>query len=130
MPRIRFLLDENVSKTVVDVLEARGHSVIRAQDVFDAGTSDVVLAVLIAHESMVIITHDRDFRRIRQMLPERERRRYARGADRLQLDVPEMDVRRHIEERLPLIEFHYEDCQRTGKPFQMILQKSGVKIQG
>lgn len=130
MPRIRFLLDENVSKTVVDVLKARGHDVIRAQDVFDAGTPDRTLAILIAHESMVIITHDRDFRRIREMFPEQDRRRYAHGAGRLQLEVPEMDAKRHLQERLPLIEFHYEECQRAGKPFRMILQKNGVKIQG
>jgi hypothetical protein len=78
----------------------------------------------------VIVTHDRDFRSIRNLLPEKERRRYARGAGRLQLDIPEIDARAYIEDRLPLIEFHYAECLRKGKPFQMIIQKSGVKLQG
>jgi hypothetical protein len=55
VPRIRFLLDENVSNNVIDVLKARGHEVILAKDATAAGTPDAVLAVLIAHESMVII---------------------------------------------------------------------------
>lgn len=130
MPRIRFLLDENVSRTVLDILEARGHEVLLAKDVTAAGTPDAVLAVLIAHESMVIVTHDRDFRSIRKLLPEQDRRRYARGAGRLQLQVPEVEARAYIEDNLPLIEFYYEDCLRKGKPFQMIIQRSGVKLQG
>jgi hypothetical protein len=129
VPRIRFLLDENVSNSVVDVLESRGHVVLLARDVMAAGTPDAVLAVLVAHESMVIVTHDRDFRAIRRMLPERDRRRYAQGAGRLQLEIPETDASAAIEDRLPLLEFWYEDCQRKGKPFQVILQKSGIKLQ-
>lgn len=130
MPRIRFLLDENVSSSVIEVFEARGHDVLLARDVLAAGTPDAVLAILIVHEAMVIVTHDRDFRSIRKMLPERERRRYARGAGRLQLDIPEIDARGAIEEHLPLLEFWYDDCQRKGKPFQVIIQKSGIKLQG
>ena len=129
MPGIRFLLDENVSNNVIEVLMARGHEVIRANDATAAGTPDAILAVLVAHESMVIVTHDRDFRSIRKMLPEKDRRRYARGAGRLQLDVPETDARAYIEEHLPIIEFHYADCQRKQQPFQAIIQKSGIKFQ-
>jgi hypothetical protein len=130
VPRIRFLLDENVSTSVVEVLRSHGHDVILAPDATAAGTPDAVLAVLIAHEAMVIVTHDRDFRSIRRMQPEQDRRRYARGAGRLQLDIPEIDAAGSIEDHLPLLEFWYEDCQRKGKPFQVIIQKSGVKLQG
>jgi len=129
VPRIRFLLDENVSGSVVGVLEARGHEVLLARDVMAAGTPDAVLAVLVAHEAMVIVTHDRDFRSIRNMLPERDRRRYARGAGRLQLDIPEVEAARFLEGHLPLLEFWYEDCQRKARPFQVIIQKSGIKLQ-
>lgn len=130
VPRIRFLLDENVSNSVLAILEARGHEVLLARDITAAGTPDAVLAVLIAHESMVIVTHDRDFRSIRRLLPEKDRRRYARGAGRLQLDIPEIHAAAYLEDHLPLLEFYYEDCQRKGKPFQVIIQKSGVKLQG
>ena len=37
VPRIRFLLDENVSSSVIDILEARGHVVLLARDVMAAG---------------------------------------------------------------------------------------------
>lgn len=129
MPRIRFLLDENVSSNVIDVLEARGHEVTRVVDIAAAGTPDAMLALFISHESMVIITHDRHFRSITKMLPEKNRNQYAKGAGRLQLEVPESDAREYLEAHLPFVEFSYAECQREGEPFQAIIQKSGFKLQ-
>ena len=94
-----------------------------AVDIASAGTEDSVLAVLIAHEAMVIVSHDRRFCSIRKLLPEEGCNQYAEGVERLQLEVPEPDARAFPEEHLPLIEFHYAECQRKQEPFQVITQE-------
>jgi hypothetical protein len=130
VPRIRFLLDENVSNSVIDILEARGHEVLLARDVFAAGTPDRMLAVLTAHESLVVVTHDRDFRAISKLLPEETRSRFRRGAGRIQLAVPEVDAKTHLERRLPLIELQYELCLQEETPLLAVIQKTGIRFQG
>lgn len=125
---IRFLLDENVSNAVIELLESRGHTVLLSRDVTAAGTPDNILAVLSAHESLVIVSHDKHFRTYSKLLPEHERKRFTQGAGRLQLEVPEVRARTRIEEELAMIEFAYHDCQRRGLPFRMTIKKSGVKI--
>jgi hypothetical protein len=130
VPRIRFLLDENVSNSVIEVLEARGHEVYLARDVFAAGTPDRMLAVLTAHESLVVVTHDRDFRAISKLLPEESRSKFRRGAGRIQLSVPEIDARRYLERHLPLIELKYELCLQEGTPLLVEILKTVVRFQG
>lgn len=125
---IRFLLDENVSHSVIGLLERRGHEVLLSRDLTAEGTPDTILAVLTAYESLVVISHDRHFRAFRNLLPEHDRNRLARNAGRIQLEVPEARARARLEQALPLIEFSYAECRRNGTPFMMIIQKAGIKL--
>lgn len=129
MPRIRFLLDENVSNSVIEVLEERGHEVLLARNVFAAGTPDRLLAVLTANESLVVVTHDRDFRAITKLLPEEGRSQFRKGAGRIQLSVPEVDARVYLQRHLPLIEMKYEMCLQDGTPLLVEILKTVLRFQ-
>lgn len=128
-PPIRFLLDENVSNSVIELLEQHdGHEVLLSRDLTAEGTPDTILAILTSHESLVVISHDRHFRSFKTLLPEHDRNRLARNAGRIQLEIPEARARARLEHALPLIAFSYAECRRTGTPFMMIIQKAGIKL--
>ncbi len=125
---IRFLLDENVSNSVIDVFTARGHDVYLSRELTEEGTPDTVLAILSKYESLIIVSHDRHFRAYTKLLSEHERRRFAEGAGRLQLEVPGAQARPRIQQEMALIEFHYEDCLRRRRPFLMTIRRNNVRL--
>lgn len=125
---IRFLLDENVQNSVIDLLESRGHEVLLSRDLTAEGTPDTILAILTSRESLVVISHDRHFRSFKNLLPEHDRNRLARSAGRIQLEMPEVRARDRLEKALPLIEVSYADCRERGVPFMMTIQKANMKF--
>jgi predicted nuclease of predicted toxin-antitoxin system len=57
---LRFLLDENVGKTLAAILAANGHDVIRVFEVA-SGSSDVQILNLARIEDRILVTYDSDF---------------------------------------------------------------------
>lgn len=87
MEPIRFLCGDNVRSDVVVILRQRGHEVLLVRDVLATSSPDQLLALFGKYERLVIVSHDKDFRKYRHMLPEHERSRFTTGAGRLFLDV-------------------------------------------
>jgi hypothetical protein len=102
---IRFLFDENVRSDVIQLFQLRGHEIILSREVTGVSTPDQLIAVFGKYESLVIVSHDNDFRKYRQLLPQHERRRFLEGAGRLLLDVPYERSAQRVEEELEAIEF-------------------------
>ncbi|MBI3742319.1 MAG: DUF5615 family PIN-like protein [Chloroflexi bacterium] len=61
--RIRFYLDEHISKGVLLGLRRRGVDVIRAQDVGMSGATDLEQLAYAQRGELVFVTHDNDFLR-------------------------------------------------------------------
>jgi predicted nuclease of predicted toxin-antitoxin system len=57
---LKFLLDENVRKTLAAILAANGHDIVRVAEVA-SGKSDVQVLTLARIEGRVLITYDSDF---------------------------------------------------------------------
>lgn len=57
---LRFLVDENIRKEIIDFLAKQGHDVTRP----DAGTTDQDVIALAQKEKRILITHDLDFSNI------------------------------------------------------------------
>ena len=126
--RIRFLFDENVRSDVVEIFRERGHEVIQSRDVLAISAPDQLLALLGKFESLVIVTHDKDFRKYRQMLPDHGRSRFTAGAGRLQLEIAyELSLQR-VTEEIENIEHHYRQAIRRRVPFIMSIQKANIRI--
>jgi hypothetical protein len=125
---IRFLCDENVRKVVADYLEERGHLVLQSREVIGRSSPDQVLALLAQVESLVIVSHDQDFKKFRAMVPEHLRSRFSAGAGRLWLDVPYDRSLDRIRQEIEVIEFHYEQALRNHKPFIMEIRKTRIAV--
>ena len=57
---MRFLADENVSRLIIDRLRAREFEVISIAEM-SSGISDPAVLQIAEHESLILITEDRDF---------------------------------------------------------------------
>ncbi|HEX7102693.1 MAG TPA: DUF5615 family PIN-like protein, partial [Nitrolancea sp.] len=68
-PRIRFLVDENVPAGVSTFLRDRGHDVFPVGEYLAKGSPDQLLTVAAELEGMVVITFDRDFKRLITQMP-------------------------------------------------------------
>lgn len=66
---IRFLFDENVRSDVIQLFRQRGHEIILSREVTGVSAPDQLIAVFGKYESLVIVSHDNDFRKYRQLLP-------------------------------------------------------------
>ena len=92
------------------------------------GTPDQVLAIFGKFESLVIVTHDRDFIKYRQMLPTHARREFSEGAGRLMMDVEYGQSLQRIRDEIRAVEFVYEEALAAHKPFIMTIQKVGYRV--
>lgn len=127
--QIRFLIDENVRNDVSEIFRKRGHEVILSRDVTASATPDHVIAPYGKYESLVIVSHDRDFRKYRKLLPDHERSRFTAGAGRLQLEIDYARSPQRVAEEIEAIEFHYAQAQIRHKPFLMVIMDANIKIQ-
>jgi predicted nuclease of predicted toxin-antitoxin system len=57
---MRFLVNENVARTVIDEMRQRGHDVLSVKESMRSEFDDVILARA-QKEERIIVTHDRDF---------------------------------------------------------------------
>ena len=62
---VRFLIDENIPKSVVTWLKDQGYDAIRAQDVGLGGSADSELANWSLENETMILTLDEDFDQLR-----------------------------------------------------------------
>ena len=126
---IRFLIDENVRRDVVAIFEERGHSILHSRDVTYVSAPDQLLAIFGKYESLVIVSHDSDFKKYRQLVPQHERAGFSKWAGRLHLDLPyERSVQR-VAEEIEAVEFHYYQARKKNKPFLMTIKKGTLRIE-
>lgn len=57
---MRFLVNENVTRTVIEELRRRGHDVLSVKESMRSEMDDVILARAQA-EQRIVVTHDKDF---------------------------------------------------------------------
>ena len=99
-----------------------------SKDVSAEGTPDQVLAILGKFESLVIVTHDKDFSKFRPMLPTHVRREFSEGAGRLLLDADYGRSLQRMQDEIRAVEFVYEEALAAHKPFLMTIQKVGYRV--
>jgi hypothetical protein len=125
---MRILLDENVDQIGVgSFFTARGHTVFRVTDILGSMSPDQLIAFTAGTEGLVVVTHDRDFRRFTQLLPAGLRGRYRHGSGRIILAVRETEAVARLEEVIDLIEMYYERSIRQQKRLYVRITKIGVE---
>jgi hypothetical protein len=108
-PRLTMLLiiDENVPDDVADFFRERGHLVILVREMLGVGTADESIAERADELMAVVVTWDRDFKKLVGRVPIGERLRFRR-LDRISFDCRPEHGRRRAERLIDFIEFAYE----------------------
>ena len=126
MPTISFLVDENVPNDIVLFLRDRGHTVYYVGDTFVKGSPDQVLHFAAELNGLVVLTFDKDFKRLVQQLPAGSRTSTRRSAGRISLTCTEIVAVSRIRQLISLIEAHYEFALAEDR--RLILQISETTI--
>ena len=123
-PSIRFLVDENVPVDVITFLRERQHVVLPVGEYFAKSSPDVLLAAAAEIEGLVIVTFDRDFRRLVRQLPSGVRTQAAHHAGRISVTCTETELLGRRRTLIDVIEVHYAFSQRQGH--RLIMQISAT----
>lgn len=106
-PVIRFLIDQNVARSVGEFLGRYGHEVLYSRDVLSTMSPDQLIAFTAETRGLVVVTHDKDFKRYRELLAGGFRQRFEQGAGRISLTMRESLALKRITEEIDAIEFNY-----------------------
>lgn len=130
MPVIRFLIDENVPVTIGEFLRGRGHDVTIVGEVLAKSSPDELLRTIAESHGYVVVTFDKDFKRLIRQLPEGTRSRFERRAGRISFTCNEQEAEVRIAELIRIIELHYEEVTGRGQRFIMQISKTSTMLVG
>lgn len=115
--RLHCLLDENIARSVGTYLVSRDHQVVESREVVGTQAADHVLEWIAAEESLILVTHDRDFKTIIKGI---SRRRLRRHAMILWLNISEPRAVRRLSQVFDLNEKHILDSFDHGPQIELI----------
>jgi hypothetical protein len=114
---MRFLMDENVDDAVGKYLSSLGHEVTYSRDVLNASAPDAMLLHLSLQFGLIVVTHDRDFKRLAKQVPQGLVGAVRRGAGRIQIAVSEDQAIARLAEIIDEICVNYELALRKQRRF-------------
>jgi len=114
MAIIRFLVDQNVQMAVARWLTAKGYEVLHVRDILAADSPDKLIAFVANEAGLIVVTHDKHFRKIAELLPEGTRNRFVAGSGRITLRVNEAHAVRRLESEWDAFLFYYDRAVQRG----------------
>lgn len=73
-----FYLDENVPAQVEAVIVSKGHEVRWKRDIIPEGSPDQMVAAVSEDAGAILVSHDKDFKRIAPRIPDGQRTRFRK----------------------------------------------------
>lgn len=118
------LIDENVPESVAVFFRDQGHDVMYVRKVLAAGTADPVVAAIGNQYSRIIVTWDRDYKKLVQRVGRRFRK-----LGRISFHCKETRGAYLAEKYIKFIELAYEQAMQE-TDFRMIIQvhETGIKM--
>src|SRR5680860_434918 len=113
----RYLIDENVSASAVNVLRAFGREILESRNVIGIQASDKVLEWVAYRHNCILVSRDRDFKAIIKGVKARELRRTART---IILRGNEVREAGRLQQCLPIIERFFRDATGSGLDIEFI----------
>lgn len=124
---MRFLIDHNVQVSVQRVLKQLGHDVALSKDEVGQEAADPVVAAAAIDQDRILVSHDKDMKRVQRFLSDKNRARY-RKLCRLMLQCPEPVAARRLEAMMPLVEFEFAQARHCDAPMLIHIQERIVRI--
>lgn len=103
---MRFLLDHNVPHAVAVALDQAGHDVAVLTDLLPEDTADPVVAATAIAEQRILVSHDRDMRRVERVFSDGFKARFP-ALSRLHLSCNEVVSAGRVQAFLHLVEAEY-----------------------
>jgi predicted nuclease of predicted toxin-antitoxin system len=116
---LRLFLDQNVPNSVATVFEEHGHEVIFLRDILPTDTPDQVVADVSETEGAILVTCDKDFKRIAPRIPLGQRQRFQR-LSRISLDCPEPQAANRVRAAMSFVEAEYAIAQAANDPRMIV----------
>lgn len=126
--RMRLLIDQNVAQDVVDFLIERGHDVHLSRDVFQPDSPDRLLAIGASLEGLIVVSHDRDFRRFSDLFPQGYRTKARTQTGRIVIGVEPPKALARFEAMIDLIEMQYPFAVSRHIRFMVNISSSGLNF--
>lgn len=104
------MLDENVPERVAETLRRLDHEVVRSTDVVVAGSADQLVATAAQEGGWILVSHDRDFKRIERLCSEGQQQRFP-TLSRLLLSCPEPASAVRLETFMSIVEAEFARVQ-------------------
>lgn len=123
---MHLLTDQNVPEDVVNVFRTHGHHVLLSREVFRQDSPDPLIALGGAIEGLIIVTHDKDFKRLSKLLPQGFKGlEGSRHYGRIQLACDELIAADRVDELMSIIEAHYDSASRRRKRLMLQISETG-----
>jgi predicted nuclease of predicted toxin-antitoxin system len=99
---MRFFLVECIPKSALDMLIAHGHDASPITDYVPPGSPDLLVATVAEENDAILVSHDRDFRKLAPRVAHGERRRF-RPLSIVKMECKEPRIVQRLEYNLPVI---------------------------
>ena len=120
---MRFLLDQNVAKAVLDVIRELGHEAEYSRALIPPTADDPVVALAAEETDSILISHDNDFKTIAPRVVQGQRARF-RKLSRIALQCSEVIAAQRVREMMPIIEILVRQAaSRPDKRVIIFIQK-------
>ncbi len=111
-----------------DFLVELGYEVFRVRDTTGVDAPDSLIAFVANSEGLVLVTHDRHFRRFSRLLAGQQRRQFESGAGHIVLQVRESRSVERLRAEWRHILYHHADAADAGLRFQFVLTDTGFHV--
>ena len=112
---MRFLIDNNVPAAVPEFLNSRGHDVALVRIVLSHDAPDPLVATTAMEQGRILVSHDRDMKRIERAISNGFKDRYPRLC-RLQLCCDEVQSAQRLAAFIDLIELEFSTIEEQTVP--------------
>lgn len=124
--RIPFFTDQNVPESACRILIDSGHSVTRLREVMAENSPDPVVAVACSVNSLVLVSHDSDFRSTAKLLKV-TKRQFREKLHRVSLRCSEPTDAERLKDAMSIIE-HEWGLVRGDRPMQIEIRQSTILV--
>ena len=117
---MKFLLDQCVPASVEGVLVEAGHETIWVRNVLPTNSEDEIVAAVAENFGAVLVSMDKDFKKIAPRVPAGHRARFRR-LSRVSLDCIEPHAAARCREAMSLVEAEFHLASQRQDPRMIVL---------
>lgn len=125
---MRFLIDENAPMDLVYFLRDRGHEAEYVGEAFAKASPDGLLLSAAEIHGYIVITFDKDFKRLLRQVPAGQKTAVEKMAGRISFSCTETQCLPRLTELIDHVENSYQYATSRGKRFVMQISQTSITM--